>query len=77
MAVVHLQDVVDFAIVNGNVFRIAFVFHVGGTDDGKLVHPRNDKHNAVVFVLQNISLLLIVYARHHDMAAFDKTNAIR
>ena len=34
------------------------------------------KHDSLIFVLKNVGLLLIVDARHHDMAAFDQTNAV-
>ena len=77
MSVEHFQQVVSFAVINVDVLRIAFVLHVGGADDGELIHPRDDKHDTVIFVLQNISLLLGMNARHHDVAAFDQADTVR
>ena len=53
------------------------VLHVGGADDRELVHPRDDKHDAFIFVLQNVGLLLGMHARHHNVAAFDEADAVR
>ena len=75
--VIHFQQVIDFTLFNLHRFRIAFVFHIGGADDGKLVHPRDHEHNTFIFVLQNVGLLLGMHAWHHNMAAFDQANAIR
>ncbi len=77
MRVIHIQQIADFALVDLDVFRIAFVLHVRGANDGELIHPRDHKHDALVFVLQDIGLLLGMYPRHHDMAAFNQANAIR
>ena len=77
MRVVHFQQVADFTLVDLYVFRIAFVLYVGGADDGELVHPRDHKHDALVFVLQDISLLLGMHARHHNVAALDQADAVR
>ncbi|CAH0162430.1 hypothetical protein SRABI106_00695 [Rahnella aquatilis] len=52
------------------------IFHVGGADDGEFIHPRDHENNAVIFVLQNVGLRLIVCTGHHNMAAFDQTDAV-
>ncbi len=75
--VVDLQQVIDFTLINFYRFRVAFVFDVSRPDDREFVHPWDDKHNTFIFVLQNISLLLGMDARHHDVAAFNQTNTVR
>ena len=77
MRVVNLQQVIDLAFINFHRFRIAFVFNVCRPDDREFVHPWDNKHNAFIFVLQNISLLLGMDARHHDVAAFNQANTVR
>ncbi|CNT79103.1 Uncharacterised protein [Salmonella enterica subsp. enterica serovar Bovismorbificans] len=76
MRVIDLQQVINFALFNFYRFRIAFIFDIGCANDRKLFHPRNDKDDTLIFVLQNIRLLLIMDARHDDMAAFDQADAI-
>lgn len=75
--VIHFQQVADFTFVDLDIFRIAFVLHVGGADDGELVHPRDHKHDTFIFVLQDIGLLLGMHAWHDNVAAFDQADAVR
>ncbi len=77
VAVVDLQQIANFALVDLNVFRIALVLHVGGADDREFIHPRDHKDDTLIFVLQNVRLLLGVHARHHDMAAFNQADTVR
>jgi hypothetical protein len=75
--VIDVQQVVDLVVVDRHRFRIAFILNVGGADDGELIHPRDHKHNAFIFVLQDVGLFLGMHARHHDVAAFDQADAVR
>ncbi|MNP04087.1 hypothetical protein D3C76_959920 [compost metagenome] len=75
--VINFQQIADFTLVDFDVLRIAFVLHVGGADDRKFIHPRDHKHDALIFVLQDIGLLLRMHARHHDVAAFDQADTVR
>ncbi len=77
MRVKHLEQIVDLVIVNLHALRVAFVLHVGGADNRELVHPRDNKHNTVIFILQNVRLLLGMHARHHNVAAFDQADTVR
>ncbi len=76
VAVVDLQQIANLAFVDFDVFRIAVVLHVGGANNWELVHPRDHKHDALIFVLQNVGLLLVVHARYHNMAALDQADAV-
>ncbi len=59
MRVIDVQQIVDLFIINGHRFRIALILDVRRADDRELIHPRNNKHYAFIFVLQNISLFLV------------------
>ena len=75
--VIDVQQIVDLFIINGHRFRIALILDVRRADDRELIHPRNNKYYAFIFVLQNISLFLGMHPRHHDVAALDQTDAVR
>lgn len=63
MRVIDVQQIVDLFIINGHRFRIALILDVRRADDRELIHPRNNKHYAFIFVLQNISLFLGMHPR--------------
>ena len=45
-----------------------FHIYVGGADETEFVFERNDKHDTLVVVLQNVGVLLVVHTWHYDMA---------
>ncbi len=77
MRVIDVQQVINLFIINGHRFRIALILDVRRADDGELIHPRDNKHNTFIFVLQNIGLLLSMHSRHHDVAALDQADTVR
>lgn len=64
MRVIDVQQVINLFIINGHRFRIALILDVRRADDRELIHPRDNKHNTFIFVLQNVGLLLGMYPRH-------------
>lgn len=72
----HLEQVSGFLFADAHLGRVALVFAVGGADQAEALQPGNDEDNALVLVLQDIGLLLVMQARHHDMAALDQADAI-
>ena len=77
MSVIDVQQIVNLFVIDRHRFWIAFIFDVGGADDGELVHPRDHKDNAFIFILQDIGLLLRMYTRYDDMTAFNQADTVR
>ncbi len=75
--VIDVQQVINLFIINGHRFRIALILDVRRADDRELIHPRDNKHNTFIFVLQNVGLLLGMYPRHHDVAALNQADTVR
>lgn len=77
MGVIDVQQIVNLFTVDRHGFWVAFIFNVSGADDGEFIHPRDHKNNTLIFILQDIGLLLRMHARYDDMAALNQTDTVR
>ncbi len=71
----HLAQVVDLGVADLGFAWAALVLHVGGANQRVVLLIRDDEDDAVVLVLQDISLFALMDARHYHVAALDEANA--
>src|SRR5439155_26527261 len=75
VAIDHGKEIIDFAIVDGDVFWSAFIRNVGGADEAEIVLIGIDEDYPLVVILEKIGLWPIPEFRHYDMAALDEADA--
>ena len=73
----RVAQVGDFRFVDGDLARIARVFHVRRADQGEVAFIRNDEDDAPVHVLEQVGVIVFEQAGHDDMAALHQPQPVR
>ncbi len=76
IAVGHLAQVGDLAVVDLDLARFALVFEVGGADQGELVLVGNGEDDALVRILEDVGIRMAEQARHDNVAALDQAQPV-
>ena len=77
MRIDHLEQVIDLILIRLNHRRVALKVHIRGTNQRERAFVGQHKDNALILVLQNVSLTAMMQLWHHDVTTLDQTHAVR